>query len=592
MLTLALLPRWEAYANSEVNAPAAQRYFIRATVFPWNRTVKGASTILFRNTWGVAQEKIYFHLYPNAPDFRRAGGMGEIVEVFYDGVNSTYTEGLVDGTVVEISLPTPLGPGEEANITILFELRLPVKQDRYGMYGDVIALGNWYPIIAAYDGDGWHLEPYYTDGESFYFEAALYDVTIKIPSSFIVAATGVRESAQIEGGWRVERWVATLPVREFACMASPRYKVSSAEARIGARRVKVYSYYFPEHQTWGEVALEAAVRSLELFSRLYGEYPYPEYRVCESYGWFGGMEYPMLVMISSRLYAPNRRDVMEMVVAHETAHQWWYGLIGNNEGGEPFMDEAFAEYSGIVYFEFTYGRGEFERQFLRFVRRPFYSYIARRGVDYPLTSSVWDFPDSYAYYANIYEKGALVLHYLRWILGDDRFFEGLREVYRRYRFGIVHIEDFITVMETVAGRDLGWFYNFWILSSGIPELDVRATAGRVGGYYTVYLRVRDRGSVQAAYPVPARIVCEGFSFDVVLWVENGRGEETFNTPTRPLGVVLDPNDVVPGKDPGEVEIEFAAGYEFEAELVKVLIVGLLFAMLCGSEARKHRGSWA
>ncbi len=548
------------------------KYIIKAQLNAEKLYVNGSVTILFRNKWNKAIDKLYFYLYPNAPDFRLAGGEAGITNIFVNGTPTEYTSGLIDGTVTELSLMKPLLPGENMNITILFWLKLPVKQDRYGYYSRLFALGNWYPIMATYDDQGWHLLPYYKDGESFYFEAALYEAYLKVPSNYIIAATGTLKSTKKIGMWKIEKWVTNLPVREFAWMASEDYNVISREAYINGRKIRVYSYYFDGHEPWGELALDSAIRSLEVFSKYFGPYPYSELRVCESYGWFGGMEYPMLVMIVERLYRPGRNKVLEMVVAHEVAHQWWYNIIGNNEGGEPFMDEAFAEYSGMLYFEFVYGKKEFEKQFTRFVRNPLYIYLDRRGRDYPLTLGVWEFEEPYAYYANIYEKGAFVLHYLRWIVGDEKFFEILKELYRNYKFRIIHIPDFINITENVLGKNMSWFFSHWLYSSGIPSFDVNASAEYLGGYYKVYIRVKDKNGINATYPVPISIVAEGINFEETVWIKNGSGEIELIVPIQPKNIVIDPYDVVPGKDPGSRTIEVIISYDFTVEIVRLVIL--------------------
>ncbi len=119
-----------------------------------------------------------------------------------------------------------------------------------------------------------------------------------------------------------------------------------------ANGVSVNCYYMGGDIYWGEEALDAGVKSVAAFENAYGEYPYPELDIVETYLDAGGMEYPNLVMIADELQAEGREDsLLKIVVAHEAAHQWFYGIVGDNQFTEAWLDESFASYSELVYKE-------------------------------------------------------------------------------------------------------------------------------------------------------------------------------------------------------------------------------------------------
>jgi aminopeptidase N len=122
----------------------------------------------------------------------------------------------------------------------------------------------------------------------------------------------------------------------------------------------VTSYFLPQHEAAGQVVLAHTAASLRLYSDIYGLYPYTELDVVEAPLGFRGMEYTGLILIGSDLY-DDQREYLTFLVAHETAHQWWYSVVGNDPYLHPWLDEGLAEYSAFDYYRTVFGQADAEQ---------------------------------------------------------------------------------------------------------------------------------------------------------------------------------------------------------------------------------------
>lgn len=404
--------------------------------------------------------RLVFHVYPNAfreretvpePPGREGSGVPpefepsevRISEVRLNGQEVPYT---LEGTILTINLPYLHPRGSQLDVEMDLEITLPVTRTRFGVYEDVALLGNWYPILAVTERGRWRRDPYIGVGEPFYSEVADYLVSIDLPEDYVVGATGTLVQSEIDHGRRLNTYQA-LAKRDFAWATSSRYKVRSATVA----GVHIESYFFGEDR-WGELALEIAGQALETFNRLIGPYPYPTFTVVETYlNIFGAMEYPGFIVISD--YGRRATDVEESAriergVVHETAHQWFYAVVGNDQPLEPWVDEALTTYVSMLYFAERYGREEIDRiQHNRAWTPPL-----------PIASSIYDFATWRDYYLTVYLKGSYLLDDLRLRIGDDAFLQTLQFFYRDNAFRIAQSEDFYAAIAEAAGIEHArWF---------------------------------------------------------------------------------------------------------------------------------------
>jgi hypothetical protein len=413
------------------------------------KLLKCAQNITYINKTDKNLERIYFHIYPNAflkkeyapfekNEFKKAYPNGfskgyiNINKVLGKKYNLDYKIMGKKEDILEVNLEDNLKPGQKTNIYLEYDVKLPNSVGRFG-YGDyTINITNWYPIACVYDNRGWNTKTYEKIGDPFYSDISNFNVNINIPSRYKLATTGTIKSERIKKDSTLYK-IKGNNVRDFAFILSDKFNVLSTKLND----TKIYSYFLDKKL--GKESLQIAKDSLVVFNNLFGKYPYKTYSVVASDFFIGGMEYPNLVMIDRNLYNQNSKFSLEYVVAHETAHQWWYSLVGNDEISEPWLDEALTEYSTILYFEKKYGKEVKDRLIKNLKTNTF-----RKSTE-SIFKSTTEFKNSFEYSLCVYSKGALLLDNIRNKVGDDVFFETLRKYYKQNMYKNVTGNQFVNI---------------------------------------------------------------------------------------------------------------------------------------------------
>ncbi|MGF7397838.1 M1 family metallopeptidase [Thermoanaerobacterium thermosaccharolyticum] len=437
-----------------------------------NKTIIGTETVDFINTDDVKLSEIYLHLYPNAfkdkdnvPFTKEEIGLAypngfkpgyiEINKItFNKDVPATYSIDKKTGEILKILLPKKLEKGDRINFTISFKVQIPPSQGRFGYGKNTVQVTNFYPILSVYDQNGWNNDPYYTLGDPFYSDVSNYSIRLTVPKDIVVASTGVIKSETRNGNDDVVM-IDAPNVRDFALVLSPKFKV--AEEDVDG--IKVKSYYFDEDV--GLKALKYASDAIRFYNSYIGKYPYKQYSVAESDFYMGGMEYPNLVFISKDLYSKDNLFNLEYVIAHETAHQWWYGAVGNNEVKEAWLDEGLTEYTTIMYIERYYGKATADAVFKSIISGEFYKF-SKANKDDAMVKTLGQFKDWNDYTNIVYNKGAMVFSELRGIIGDEKFKEVLNKYYSQYKYKNATTQNLIDVVDSVTGKDTGGFFAEWL----------------------------------------------------------------------------------------------------------------------------------
>jgi hypothetical protein len=447
------------------------RYELRLEVQfdPSGPRFTGHERLEYVNGEGAALSELYLRLYPNSGLTYGAGALG-LAEVKVDG---TPVEPLLQsgGAIALIPLREPLPAGGELVLELDFAGIVPQNfaswnGSSYGIYdysGGVLKLANWFPILAAYDEAGWHLDPFYNWGDAVYSETANFEVSITAPAEQVVVASGTELEQTPNGDGTVTHHYTAELMRDFFVAMSPSFRRLTTQ--IGATQVN--SYYLEGDAYGGQSALEIAAQAVDLFNRRFGLYPFPEVDLLETpLPWAGGVEYPGVVLISDKLYGPEdymaRQELQfAMIVSHEVSHQWWYSLVGNDVIREPWLDEALATYSSGIYAQELLGpaayqalRSDWEANWRR----------ARAQASAPITAPLEQFYNNSIYYGIVYCGGALFYDELRATLGDETFFAGLQAYFARFEYGVAKTEALLAIFEEVAGQELDELYDRWLFA--------------------------------------------------------------------------------------------------------------------------------
>jgi len=450
----ALRPEFAADVEA---TPDATRYFIQVTLTPGQTpTLTGVERVRYTNTETVPLDALYFRLYPNLPGY---GGRMTVEQVV---LNNTPVKTKLEAqdSALRVPLDPPLPPGAVADVTLRFHATIPTEiTTGYGVYvftDQVYALAGFYPTIPVYDDEGWNVEVAPPYGDATFTDVAFYQVQLTVPAELTVVTSGSTLQTS-DNGDGTRTWTAVGgPMRDFYLAMSADYQVSSEQVE----GTQVNSYYRSSQIEGGKLALKYATDALRLFSQEFGPYPFAELDVVATPTNAGGIEYPGVIVIAQGLY-DEAGGFFELATAHEVAHQWWYGLVGNDQLDEPWLDESLTNYSAYLYYEGTAGqdRAEFvkERVFLD----P-YQAAQAEGRDRSVAGPVASFSEK-DYGTIVYGKGPLFFDAVRARLGDEAFFTALQTYLQSHRYGIAYPDDLITAFEETSGQQIDDLYQFWIL---------------------------------------------------------------------------------------------------------------------------------
>lgn len=439
------------------------KYIIRAEFFPDDKKVEMEQNIKFVNNTSKDLNKIYFHIYPNVfkdinttPFYQYEltnaypngfdPGYIEIEEIKIDGEKCRFIIFGKDNSILAVNLEAPLQAGKRANIYLKCSVKIPNCKGRFGYDTNTYNITNWYPIVAVHDDSGWNLDPYYKMGDPFYSDTSNYHVEFVTPEKYIPATTGkIIRQEEIDN--KICYFIEANNVRDFAIIVSDQFKIE--ETKVDD--IKVFSYYF--NDKYKNEALEYAADSIKIFNEIFGQYPYEEYKVVACDFFVGGMEYPNLVMIDNEMYHYQTSDILEYIIAHETAHQWWYGIVGSDQIDEPWLDESLTEYSTILYYENKYGKEVSEKVFDTMIVGQYNSFTQDINENQFINKKITQFDSDREYISLVYHKGAMNLKRFRESIGDEIFFTILKEYFNKYKFSNSTTEEFIKICEDVIGKE-------------------------------------------------------------------------------------------------------------------------------------------
>lgn len=399
--------------------------------------------VSYRNVTGEALPELVFVVEPN-----RWPSAFHLMRLEWQDGSPVEAYTLQDN-LLRISLDPTLPAGESVILSLSYELSLPpisppsdtVRPMPFGYTSRQTNLVDFYPMLPPHNrGQGWLVHDPWYFGEHLVNDVASYQVKLEVVSylsGIEVAASALPER---DGGLYHYRLEAA---RSFALSASHQYLVLSRQAGD----VTVYSYAFPFHQEPAEAALNDTFQALALYSQLFGSYPHASLSLVEA-DFLDGMEYDGLFFLSRgfyNLYEGNPQGYLTTIAVHETAHQWWYALVGNDQALEPWLDEALCTYSELLFYEHYYPElVNWWWSFRVYFHRP------AGWVD----SSIYQVDGFRPYVDAVYLRGSLFMQELRSAIGDQSFFAFLKDYAGRNRYALATSADFFSLLSEYTQQDL------------------------------------------------------------------------------------------------------------------------------------------
>lgn len=437
--------------------PGASVYHIDLSIAADMGSLKGSEEVLYTNREGVALQEIYFRLFPNL-----LGAKYEVANAQVGGKTTSFTLEQQD-SAVRVLLAQPLGPGQQVVLRLDFQTQIPgAAQDNFNIfsYADgVIALADFYPVIPAYDQQGWHIEipPLY--GDQTYTDTSFYVVQIHAPVRLKFASTGRVIDQKTEGDTQVLT-LAAGPVRDFFLAASERY--NQVTAMIGDTTVT--SFFLQGDQQTGQQALDVTKKAFATYEKWFGTYPYTAFSVTETPTLALGVEYPQAVVIADLLYHPStqipeqqRPQYFESTVAHEIAHQWFYGLVGDDQVNQPWLDESMAQYDTYLYYLESYGQQAADSYKTSWEAR--WKRVDDQKI--PIGMPVSGYSSS-SYSPIVYGRGPMFFEALDTQMGADKFKTFMKDYFHTLEYGIATTSDFEQLAQKDCGCDLSGLFQEWI----------------------------------------------------------------------------------------------------------------------------------
>jgi hypothetical protein len=456
LLPALLLALW-LLAPAGAQATTRPHYALQLSLSFAGGTADVVQKTSFRNNTGIDLTDVVFQVTP----------------AFFDGfvlqsarVNGKDASASRSGTVLEIVPGSPLARESTTEVELRYRLQMPEIGGRFGRGSGIIALGNFFPVLAVYQ-DGWDRHQYVDTGDAFFTEVADFDVSVASDTAVTIAATA---PATNRDGLQVFH---AEDVRDFAMTISDRYQVRK---RV-VNGVQLAAYGPSASRL--EPYLDAAEKSMRWYASRFGPYPYPSLEVAEIYAddlTPTAMEYPGLIMVYGALGADGGGigSYSDYVVAHEVAHQWFYSLVGDDEVHDPWLDEALATYTDLLFL-----RDQAPASFNSYWQRNVAGYRARAAIggDRPVNTTIYDYPNDAPYFDIVYRKGAVFLDKLRILMGDDDFFGLLRDYVQTYSDKIATPRALLDMAYSRVGPELppmvsGYFSYGAFLDGNGYQLDV------------------------------------------------------------------------------------------------------------------------
>lgn len=489
-----------------LGAPRTANYDIDVTLDPAKRTITGSEVITWTNPGPIAAYSIRLHLYWNAfgntnstwLKQRHLAGDDPFAESTADDFGYTNVTRLIrlndDGSETDLmktfnfispddqntddrslaaaTLVDAVQPGQSMRLRVEWTGKFPRNFDRTGAIGNYFFVSQWFPKLGVFEG-GWTAHQFFANSE-FFSDFASYDVRMTVPKGWTVGATGVEQSRTDSGDHTVHRY-AQSDVHDFAWTTSPDFIERRQQFDMPGRApVHMRLLLQPEHASLAERHFAGASAALKYYGEWYGAYPYPTLTIVDPpfQSESGGMEYPTIFTAGTRWLSPKQSNDPEYVVLHEAGHQFWYGLVANNEVEFGWMDEGLNEYTDSRVQDVALQPNYLVQRFFGdFIPWQYRDIALKRATDTNWMNAYRRNPDRDAIsvptaalwpgtHQNMtYHKTALMLHTLERMYTWEVMQRVMSVYFSRWKFKHPLPEDFFAVVAEVTGKDQTWFID-------------------------------------------------------------------------------------------------------------------------------------
>jgi aminopeptidase N len=451
-----------------------------------------------------------------------------------------------EGLNLSVDFLNPLPQGKASSISVKYGGLLasaegsPVENLKLAYIGPegsyLLYTGRWFPVSE------------YGVGR---FAATMQ---ITVPSDETVIASGKASTPAREAGKVTYTYQYDEPSFPGTVIAG-RYVVQPATA-VGA---DITLYMKPGHESFAASYGETAAKIMAFYSDKFGPLPNGHLAIAEiEDGTVSGYTAPGLVALASRGFSTQ---VNYKLLAHEISHQWWRCLVSPASLNDMFLDEGLATYSAALYVQEAAGDTAFE-DLMREVEVGALSHeevvpIAQSGRLHEFTPE---------YVSIVFQKGAMVFHMLRWLVGDVAFFKTLQAMCQQYAWKSISTDEFQKLTENASKQELTYFFAQWVSSTGVPQFKRTWAVYRTAKGYQVMGKIQQDLDL-FRMPVEVRVITEGTKpVNARVDMVGTTADFTVNTRTRPLRVIVDPaSRILKYDEKIKVLVEMARGDQLSDE---------------------------
>ncbi|WP_108670373.1 M1 family aminopeptidase [Peribacillus acanthi] len=449
----------KSYTNT-VSTPVS--YKVELTYTDQNPKFQGTMNVTTTNTTGKTQDKVYFHLYPN--QFNQENAEPLWVEILgksqdpgsFNISNLTVNNKAVDfkilGTLLEIPMKN-WNDNTTAEIMMDFIYEVPKHNGHTSYDENGVWLGNWLPIQAMYDKNGWNLDPYSPVGRPFYSEFGKYDVTIHAPAKYQFISNIDDSNTVITRKYEntTHQFIGDQ-LQDFTLAILNPQKYLQITENVGNTKINVWfkpTEMFPDAND----DLEIATKALAYFNDQYGTYPYTELDIVETSPYTATSSQQGMIFLSTNLFIHD--DEGKVFLPPEIARQWWSGMIGINAYKEPWLSESLSNYAA--------------RKFFTFAQIPYQRYEAlNEGIEFAerenmfIRSDAYELHDLATYFLMLNLKGSDMFIELDKQIGEEKMKQALSEYAEKYQHKHASGNDLITIFSEAEGPKTKKFFKRWL----------------------------------------------------------------------------------------------------------------------------------